>query len=91
MPLALVAVILAGGISGMQVPVLAVVAGLGALLAGAWLKFTLVTRAAFNQGFALHAPAGARAGALGAPPAGGASAPAPPFGPAARLCLIRVN
>ena len=56
-PLALVAVILAGGTSGMQVPVLAAVAGLAALLAGAWLKFTLVTRAAFNQGFALtHLP-----------------------------------
>lgn len=56
-PLALVAVILAGGTSGMQVPVLAAIAGLAALLAGAWLKFTLVTRAAFNQGFALtHLP-----------------------------------
>jgi phenylacetyl-CoA:acceptor oxidoreductase subunit 2 len=56
-PLALVAVMLAGGMSGMQVPVLAAVAGLAALLAGAWLKFTLVTRAAFNQGFALtHLP-----------------------------------
>jgi len=56
-PLALAAVILAGGTSGMQVPVLAVIAGLAAVLAGAWLKFTLVTRAAFNQGFALtHLP-----------------------------------
>jgi len=33
------------------------IAGLAAALAGAWLKFTLVTRAGFNQGFALaHLP-----------------------------------
>lgn len=33
------------------------VAGLAALAAGLWFKFTLVTRAAFNQGFALpHLP-----------------------------------
>jgi phenylacetyl-CoA:acceptor oxidoreductase subunit 2 len=56
-PLALAAVILAGAMSGMQVPVLAAIAGLAAAIAGAWLKFTLVTRAAFNQGFALtHLP-----------------------------------
>jgi phenylacetyl-CoA:acceptor oxidoreductase subunit 2 len=29
------------------------VAGINALLPGAWFKFTLITRAAFNQGFAL--------------------------------------
>ena len=56
-PLALAAVILVGAMSGMQVPVLAAIAGLAAAIAGAWLKFTLVTRAAFNQGFALtHLP-----------------------------------
>ena len=56
-PLALVAVILVGAVAGVQTPVLAVIAGLGAALAGAWLKFTLVTRAGFNQGFALtHLP-----------------------------------
>ena len=34
-------------------PQAAVLAGIAALLAGWWLKFVLVTRAAFNQGFAL--------------------------------------
>jgi phenylacetyl-CoA:acceptor oxidoreductase subunit 2 len=39
------------------VPALAAVGGLGAALAGAWFKHTLVTRAGFNQGFALlHLP-----------------------------------
>lgn len=33
--------------------VLFAIAGAGAAWAGAWLKFTLVTRASFNQGFAL--------------------------------------
>lgn len=56
-PLALVALILVGAVSGVLVPVLAAIAGLAAALAGAWLKFTLVTRAGFNQGFALaHLP-----------------------------------
>ncbi|HMR71965.1 MAG TPA: hypothetical protein PKA84_17240, partial [Rubrivivax sp.] len=36
---------------------LQVAAGLMALLAGQWFKFTLVTRAAFNQGFSVpHLP-----------------------------------
>lgn len=35
------------------VPV-AVLVGLGAALAGSWFKFVLITRAAFNQGFALQ-------------------------------------
>jgi phenylacetyl-CoA:acceptor oxidoreductase 26-kDa subunit len=36
---------------------LCVVAGLAATLAGSWLKFVLVTRAGFNQGFVLpHLP-----------------------------------
>jgi phenylacetyl-CoA:acceptor oxidoreductase subunit 2 len=56
-PLALVALIVAGAVGGAQVPALAVIAGLAAAFAGAYLKFTLVTRAAFNQGFALaHLP-----------------------------------
>lgn len=37
---------------GAQAPLLALAAG-GAVLAGAYLKYTLVTRASFNQGFAL--------------------------------------
>ena len=56
-PLALVALIVMGAVSGVQVPVLAAIAGLAAAFAGAYLKFTLVTRAGFNQGFALaHLP-----------------------------------
>ncbi len=58
-PLVLVALLLAGAVSGaaVPVPVLAAAAGAAATLAGAWLKFTLVTRAGFNQGFALaHLP-----------------------------------
>jgi phenylacetyl-CoA:acceptor oxidoreductase subunit 2 len=56
-PLALVALIVAGAVGGVQVPALAVIAGFAAAFAGAYLKFTLVTRAGFNQGFALaHLP-----------------------------------
>jgi phenylacetyl-CoA:acceptor oxidoreductase subunit 2 len=56
-PLALVAVILAGLVSGGPAAVLAAVAGAGAAFAGAYAKFTLVTRAGFNQGFVLaHLP-----------------------------------
>lgn len=52
--LALVASRLIGG--GLAAPLLAL-AGLLAVAAGAWLKFTLITRAGFNQGFALaHLP-----------------------------------
>ena len=41
---------------GLAAPLL-VVAGLLAVAAGAWFKFTLITRAGFNQGFALaHLP-----------------------------------
>jgi phenylacetyl-CoA:acceptor oxidoreductase subunit 2 len=39
--------------SAASIPV-ALVAGLGAWLAGGWFKFALITRAAFNQGFALQ-------------------------------------
>ena len=56
-PLALVALIVAGAVPDAQVPLLAAIAGLAAAVAGAYVKFTLVTRAAFNQGFALaHLP-----------------------------------
>jgi phenylacetyl-CoA:acceptor oxidoreductase subunit 2 len=38
-------------------PLLAAIAGLMAATAGAYTKYTIVTRAAFNQGFALaHLP-----------------------------------
>jgi len=55
LPLVLLA---AGGMmGGALAAALLVVAGLLAVAAGAWLKFTLVTRAGFNQGFALkHLP-----------------------------------
>jgi len=56
-PLALIGLALA---LGLAVPALAdsaaalgAVGGLGAVAAGVWFKFTLITRAAFNQGFAL--------------------------------------
>jgi phenylacetyl-CoA:acceptor oxidoreductase subunit 2 len=56
-PLALIALIVIGGISGDRVPLFAAIAGLMAAAAGSYLKFTLVTRAGFNQGFALtHLP-----------------------------------
>lgn len=51
-PLALlVAALAAGGAAGTA---LAALAGLAAALAGAFVKFTLITRAGFNQGFALR-------------------------------------
>ena len=49
-PLLLLAAAMFGGVAA---AVLAAAAGLAALMAGAYLKFTLITRAAFNQGFAL--------------------------------------
>lgn len=58
-PLALVAAALAlaalaGGAIEAGTPALAAgLAGINALLAGAWFKYVLITRAAFNQGFAL--------------------------------------
>jgi phenylacetyl-CoA:acceptor oxidoreductase subunit 2 len=39
--------------SGAVLPGLTFAAGLVALVTGWWLKFTLVARAAYNQGFAL--------------------------------------
>jgi phenylacetyl-CoA:acceptor oxidoreductase subunit 2 len=56
-PLALAAAMAAGLVNGgLRLPV-ASVAGLLAVVAGGHFKFTLVTRAGFNQGFALpHLP-----------------------------------
>jgi phenylacetyl-CoA:acceptor oxidoreductase subunit 2 len=51
LPLALLA-LAASGVLG-AAPALVVVAGLLAAATGAWFKYTLVTRAGFNQGFAL--------------------------------------
>ncbi|MBX3591140.1 MAG: dimethyl sulfoxide reductase anchor subunit [Burkholderiaceae bacterium] len=51
--LALVAPAGIGLVGGSGAAVLAALAGILAAGAGAWLKYTLVTRAAFNQGFAL--------------------------------------
>lgn len=51
LPLALVAIAASGAIERAMLP--AAAAGLCAVAAGAWVKWTLVTRAGFNQGFAL--------------------------------------
>jgi len=56
-PLVLVVAIITGVVSGPQVAVLAALAGLAAAIAGAHFKYTLITRAAFNQGFTIaHLP-----------------------------------
>ena len=56
-PLALVALLVPGAVGSGQVAILAALAGLAAAFAGAYFKFTLVTRAGFNQGFVLvHLP-----------------------------------
>ena len=57
-PLALIAVALAlalmeGRIDAPASMATAALAGLGALVTGAWFKFTLLTRGAYNQGFAI--------------------------------------
>jgi phenylacetyl-CoA:acceptor oxidoreductase subunit 2 len=51
LPLALLALVASGALGA--APTLVVVAGLLAAATGAWFKYTLVTRAGFNQGFAL--------------------------------------
>jgi phenylacetyl-CoA:acceptor oxidoreductase subunit 2 len=57
LPLLLLALVTSGYAGGAVSAVLLVVAGLLIAGAGAWLKFTLITRAGFNQGFALaHLP-----------------------------------
>jgi len=56
-PLVLVIAVVTGVVSGPQVAVLAALAGLAAAIAGAHFKYTLITRAAFNQGFTIaHLP-----------------------------------
>ena len=56
-PLAVVVAIGAGAMSGTPAVLCAALAGLAAAMAGAAFKYALVTRAAFNQGFALrHLP-----------------------------------
>lgn len=59
LPLALLLITLmaAGATSGAALALLLPAAGIAALLAGSFMKYTLITRAAFNQGFALkHLP-----------------------------------
>jgi len=56
-PLALIVALAAGLVAGGLSSAAAALAGLLAALAGAYVKFTLVTRAGFNQGFSLpHLP-----------------------------------
>ena len=56
-PLALLAAIAVGAVAGTQIVFVAAIAGFMATAAGAYMKYTLVTRAGFNQGFALaHLP-----------------------------------
>lgn len=62
-PLALIAIVVAGIVAGPGTHWVAALAGIAAAAAGAYTKFTLVTGAGFNQGFTLaHLPVrGARA------------------------------
>jgi phenylacetyl-CoA:acceptor oxidoreductase subunit 2 len=56
-PVALIAAILAGVVSATQIPIFAAIAGFAATVAGITMKYAIVTRAGFNQGFALaHLP-----------------------------------
>jgi len=56
-PLLLIGAIMAGAVWAAQAPLVAAIAGLAAAAAGAYTKYTIVTRAGFNQGFALaHLP-----------------------------------
>ena len=57
LPLLLLALVASGSLGSASVAPALGVAGIAATIAGAWLKFTLITRAGFNQGFALaHLP-----------------------------------
>jgi phenylacetyl-CoA:acceptor oxidoreductase 26-kDa subunit len=57
LPLLLITLVAAGAASGAVLALLFPLAGIAALLAGSFMKYTLITRAAFNQGFALaHLP-----------------------------------
>jgi phenylacetyl-CoA:acceptor oxidoreductase subunit 2 len=56
-PLAALLWVVSGSIHGTPAALLLALAGALALAAGAWFKFVLITRAGFNQGFALtHLP-----------------------------------
>jgi phenylacetyl-CoA:acceptor oxidoreductase subunit 2 len=56
-PLVLVIAVVAGAVTGPPITLLAALAGVAAAVAGAYTKFTLIVRAAFNQGFTLaHLP-----------------------------------
>lgn len=56
-PLATIAAIVASATLAEHTPLLAAIAGILAATAGAYAKYTIVTRAAFNRGFALvHLP-----------------------------------
>jgi hypothetical protein len=56
-PLALIATIALGAVSGAPTAWIAALAGLAATLAGAFAKLMLITGAGFNQGFTLaHLP-----------------------------------
>jgi phenylacetyl-CoA:acceptor oxidoreductase subunit 2 len=56
-PLLLIAAIVGGAVSAAQTPLIAAIAGLAATVAGAYAKYAIITRAGFNQGFALaHLP-----------------------------------
>ncbi len=52
-PLALIVAVATGIVAGEAVLVAAALAGVAALVAGAYFKLALITRAGFNQGFAL--------------------------------------
>lgn len=57
LPMGLVLLVVNGPAHIEATALLLAAAGLAATLAGAWFKYTLITRAAFNQGFALtHLP-----------------------------------
>ena len=57
LPLALVSAAVLGATPASSIPLLAALAGFMAALAGGFMKYTLITRAGFNQGFALmHLP-----------------------------------
>lgn len=57
LPLALITAIAIGATPAASIPLLAALAGLMAVLAGGFMKYTLLTRAGFNQGFVLvHLP-----------------------------------
>ena len=58
--------ILAGVLLPSAAPALFALAGLGVLAAGWQMKFTIVTKAAFNQGFALERTPSRGAGSAGA-------------------------